>query len=118
MRVCLVYDCLYPYTVGGAERWYRNLGERLAAEGHEVTFLTRRQWAPGEKADFAGVRVLAVSPRMELYANGRRRLLPPLLFGLGVLAHLVRHGKRYDVVHTASFPYFPLLAAGLVRRRK
>jgi glycosyltransferase involved in cell wall biosynthesis len=117
MRVCLVYDCLYPYTVGGAERWYRNLGERLAAEGHEVTFLTRRQWAPGEKADFAGVRVLAVSPRMELYANGRRRLLPPLLFGLGVLGHLLRQGRRYDVVHTASFPYFSLLAAGIVRGR-
>ena len=118
MRVCIVYDCLYPYTIGGAERWYRNLAERLAATGHEVTFLTRRQWAPGEEADFAGVRVLAVSPRTELYAGGRRRILPPLLFGLGVLAHLVRHGKRYDVVHTASFPYFPLLAAGLVRRRK
>ena len=30
MRVCIVYDCLFPYTVGGAERWYRNLAERLA----------------------------------------------------------------------------------------
>ena len=117
MRVCIVYDCLYPYTIGGAERWYRNLAERLAATGHEVTFLTRRQWASGENADFAGVRVLAVSPRAELYAGGRRRILPPLQFGLGVLAHLVRHGKRYDVVHTASFPYFSLLAAGLARRR-
>src|SRR5436190_8947175 len=117
VRVCIVYDCLYPYTIGGAERWYRNLAERLAATGHEVTFLTRRQWAAGEQADFAGVRVLAVSPRMELYAGGRRRLLPPVLFGLGVLVHLLRHGNRYDVVHTASFPYFPLLAAGLVRRR-
>ena len=31
MRICIVYDCLFPYTVGGAERWYRNLAERLAA---------------------------------------------------------------------------------------
>ena len=44
MRVCLVYDCLYPWTIGGAERWYRNLGERLAFEGHQVTYLTLRQW--------------------------------------------------------------------------
>jgi glycosyltransferase involved in cell wall biosynthesis len=116
VHVCLVYDCLYPYTVGGAERWYRHLAERLAASGHEVTFLTRRQW-DGE-ADVPAMRVLAVSPRMELYArSGRRRLLPPLLFGLGVLRHLRRHGRRYDVVHTASFPYFSLLAAGAARRR-
>jgi glycosyltransferase involved in cell wall biosynthesis len=63
-----------------------------------------------------GVRVLAVGPRLELYAGGRRRITPPLVFGLGVLRHLLRHGRRYDVVHTASFPYFSLLAAGLVRR--
>ena len=25
VRICIVYDCLYPHTVGGAERWYRNL---------------------------------------------------------------------------------------------
>src|SRR5438067_7980225 len=98
VRVCLVYDCLYPYTIGGAERWYRNLAERLAATGHEVTFLTRRQWGRGQTADFAGVRVLSVSPRMGLYGDdGRRRMLPPLLFGLGVLGHLLRYGKRYDV---------------------
>jgi glycosyltransferase involved in cell wall biosynthesis len=117
VRVCLVYDCLYPYTVGGAERWYRNLGERLASRGHDVTFLTRRQWGREEEPHIPGMRVVVVSPRMELYADGRRRILPPVLFGLGVLVHLLRHGKRYDVVHTASFPYFSLLAADAARRR-
>ncbi len=116
MRICLVYDCLYPYTVGGAERWYRNLGERLAADGHEVTMLTLRQWPRGERAEVPGVDVRAVGPRMELYVAGRRRILPPLVFGAGVLWHLLRHGRRYDVVHTASFPYFSLLAAGVARR--
>ena len=117
MRVCIVYDCLYPYTIGGAERWYRNLAERLASSGHEVTFLTRRQWGRDDDAEVPGVRVVVVSPRMRLYAHGRRRILPPLLFGLGVLRHLLRYGRRYDVVHTASFPYFSLLAAGAVRTR-
>jgi glycosyltransferase involved in cell wall biosynthesis len=117
VRVCIVYDCLYPYTIGGAERWYRNLAERLAAGGHEVTFLTRRQWERGDDPAIPRVRVVAVSPRMDLYARGRRRIVPPLLFGLGVLTHLLRHGRRYDVVHTASFPYFSLLAADAARRR-
>jgi len=116
MRICVVYDCLFPYTVGGAERWYRNLGERLAAEGHEVTYLTLRQWPRGQRGEVAGVRVVTAGPRMELYAEGgRRRILPPLAFGAGVLWHLLRHGGRYHVVHTASFPYFSLLAAALVR---
>jgi len=110
-----MYDCLYPHTVGGAERWYRNLAERLAADGHEVVYLTLRQWPEGHDVDLEGVRVVAVGPPMVLYTNGRRRIVPPLRFGLGVLVHLARHGSRYDVVHTASFPYFPLLAASALR---
>jgi glycosyltransferase involved in cell wall biosynthesis len=115
MRICLVYDCLFPYTVGGAERWYRNLGERLAADGHEVTYMTLRQWDRGADPDLAGVRVVTAGPRLALYSGGRRRILPPLVFGLGVLAHLLLRGRRYDVVHTASFPYFSMLAAAAVR---
>ena len=116
MRICLVYDCLYPYTVGGAERWYRSLAERLVADGHEVTYLTLRQWPADADAGVDGVEVCAVGPRRALYTrSGRRRILPPLVFGLGVFAHLLRHGRRYEAVHTASFPYFSLLAASAVR---
>jgi glycosyltransferase involved in cell wall biosynthesis len=115
MRICVVYDCLYPYTVGGAERWYRNLAERLAREGHEVTYLTLRQWERGDPPEVPGVRVVAAGPPMDLYAGGRRRIAPPLVFGAAVLWHLLRHGRRYDVVHCSSFPYFSLLAAALAR---
>jgi glycosyltransferase involved in cell wall biosynthesis len=115
MRILVVYDCLYPYTIGGGERWYRTLAERLSADGHEVSYLTLRQWDRGARVDLEGVRVRTAGPRMELYVDGRRRIAPPLVFGAGVLWHLLRHGRRYDVVHMASFPYFSLLAAALVR---
>lgn len=116
MRICIVYDCLFPHTVGGAERWYANLAQRLAGEGHEVTYLTLRQWDRGEQPDIdPRVRVAVAGPRMALYTGARRRILPPLAFGFGVLLHLLRHGRDYDVVHTCSFPYFSLLAAALVR---
>ncbi len=116
MRICLIYDCLFPYTVGGAERWYRNLAERLVAEGHEVTYLTLRQWPRGEPLDIdPRIRVVVAGPRMALYSGPRRRILPPLVFGIGVLWHLLRHGRSYDVVHTCAFPYFSLLAAALAR---
>jgi glycosyltransferase involved in cell wall biosynthesis len=115
MRICLVYDVLYPQTVGGAERWYRNVALRLADAGHDITYLTMRQWDAGAEPDLPGVRVIAVTRGMSLYTDGRRRTVPPLLFGLGVLWHLLRHRRRYDVVHTASFPFFSLLAAAGVR---
>jgi glycosyltransferase involved in cell wall biosynthesis len=116
VRICLVYDCLFPHTVGGAERWYRNLAERLAAAGHDVTYLTLRQWDRREAPTVAGVKVRTVGPQMALYAApGRRRMLPPIVFGAGVLWHLLRHGRDYDVVHTGSFPYFSVLATSVAR---
>jgi glycosyltransferase involved in cell wall biosynthesis len=112
MRICILYDCLYPWTVGGAERWYRNLAAELVADGHEVTYLTRLQWDASDAPAIEGVEVIAVSPREPLYGDdGNRRVGPPLRFGWGVLRHLLRNRGRYDVVHTCAFPFFSLLAA-------
>jgi glycosyltransferase involved in cell wall biosynthesis len=78
--------------------------------------LTLRQWDRGADPGVEGVDVRVVGPRMRLYSSpGRRRVLPPLVFGAGVLWYLLRHGRRFDVVHTASFPYFSLLAAAMIR---
>lgn len=115
MRILIVYDCLFPHTIGGGERWYRNLATKLVAEGHDVTYLTLRQWDRGTRPELPGVRVRIAGPRMALYTAGRRRIAPPIVFGAGVLWHLALHGRRYDVVHTASFPFFSLIAAALVR---
>ena len=118
MRICLVYDCLYPWTIGGVERWMRALAEALAADGHAVTYLTRRQWADADAPRIPGVRVVAVSRADGLYGPaGNRRVGPPLRFGRGVLRHLRAHAGEYDVVHMCAFPYFPLLAAGALRTR-
>jgi glycosyltransferase involved in cell wall biosynthesis len=112
MRICIVYDCLFPYTVGGGERWYRALAGELVAAGHEVTYLTRRQWPAGTAPDVPGVRVVAVAPGGPLYdEKGRRRIAPTLRFGLGVLRHLATNRRRFDTVHSCAFPFFSVLAA-------
>src|SRR5436190_5295742 len=59
LRICIVYDRLPPHTVGGAEEWYKNLSERLAVAGHEVTYLTLRHWVRGQDPGVSGVHVAA-----------------------------------------------------------
>ena len=114
MKIAIVYDCLFPNTVGGAERWYRNLAERLDRQ-HSVTYVTRRQW--GEEGPDTSFETIAVAPGGGLYtSSGRRRIWPPIRFGIGVFWHLLRHGRSYDAVHSASFPFFSLLGAALALR--
>jgi glycosyltransferase involved in cell wall biosynthesis len=118
VRICLIYDCLYPWTIGGAERWLRSVAEALAAAGHEVTFLTRLQWPENDPPRIPGVEVIAVSPAEPLYGpDGKRTIGEPLRFGWGVLRHLARSGRKYDVVHASSFPFFSLPAVAAMRRR-
>ncbi len=116
LRVAIVYDCLYPHTIGGCERWYRAVAQRLAAR-HRVTYLTRTQWNVHETPDAPpGVEVIGLDGGRQLYtASGRRRIAPPLRFGIAVLRHLLRNRRRYDVVHTCSFPYFPLISAAMAQ---
>lgn len=118
MRVCLVFDCLYPHTVGGAERWYRNLAEGVARRGHTVTYLTLLQWDPGIDPGVQNVDVVAVAGRAKLYAHGRRSIGAQLRFAFGVWRHLVLHGGRYDVVQTPALhlSLLAVLAARPLRR--
>ena len=109
MRICLVFDCLYPHTVGGAERWYRNLAEDVARRGHTVTYLTLLQWDEETGAGVPNVDVVAVAGRAELYAHGRRSIGAQIRFALAVFGHLARHGGRYDVVQTPAL-HLSLLA--------
>ena len=120
MRIAIVYDCLYPNTVGGAERWLRALAERLGEE-HEVTYVTRRQWRRGEEPRIPGVRCVAVAPELSLYdRSGRRRPSAALAFGAGVLGHFLGRRRAYDLVHCVSYPFTALIAVRLAvagRRR-
>ena len=114
MRICLVYDCLFPYTVGGAERWYRNLGERLAADGHEVTLPHAAAVGARRAGDVPGIRVVAVGPRMGAVharpadaAYCRRSSS-----GWASCWHLLRHGRAlrrrpYRVLSVTSRFWLP-----------
>jgi len=116
LRILFVYDCLYPHTIGGFERFYRDVAERLART-HEVTYLTRVQWDAEKSPDTPeGVKLIALDCGRDLYTtSGRRRILPPVRFGLGVFMHLLRNRRRYEIVQTCSFPYFPMISCALVR---
>jgi glycosyltransferase involved in cell wall biosynthesis len=117
LRIAIIYDCLYPHSIGGAERWYRSLACRLARR-HQVTYLTRTQWRSLATLDTPhAIEILGLGAPSPLYNDaGRRRIDVPLRFALRVFVHLLRNRTRYDVIHTCSFPYFPMIAASIVRK--
>ncbi|MBA3064686.1 glycosyltransferase family 4 protein [Candidatus Woesearchaeota archaeon] len=44
MRIALIYDMIYPYTIGGAEVRNYSLAKRLIEQGHEVHLYGVNLW--------------------------------------------------------------------------
>ena len=93
MKVLLLTNRYLP-VIGGAERQAEALATGLSARGHLVQVVTRRVTAELERETvIAGVPVRRLSPvGLSKRAN--------LLIVFRVIAYLLWHGRRYDVIHT------------------
>lgn len=100
LRILLLYDSIYPGSVGGVEHRNFELARALAARGHRVT-LAGFADAPSEPAP--GVEILPVGPPGRLYtASGKRRTGEAVRLARAVLRLDL---GRFDVVETANIPY-------------
>jgi glycosyltransferase involved in cell wall biosynthesis len=113
VHIAVVYDCFFPLSTGGGERLYRAFAEHFARQGHQVTYVTRRQWE-GAAPVVPGVEVVAIAGRARLYdARGNRRLGPAIGYAAAVARHLLRHAGRYDAVLVSALPSLNVIAARL-----
>jgi glycosyltransferase involved in cell wall biosynthesis len=100
LRILLVYDCLYPWSVGGVEHRNHELARALAARGHRVTLAGFAE-APSEP--FPGADILPLAPPGRLYsAAGKRSTGEAVRLARGVLRLDL---SRFDVVEAANIPY-------------
>ena len=114
MRIAFVYDALYPYVRGGAERRYFELGKRLSAR-HEVHYISWRHWSGPDPAFEQGMHLHSAGAPRALYgADGKRTLNEAVSFSTRLLPVLLRH--RFDVIDCSATPYLPLYSTWLASR--
>ena len=118
MKIAIVYDAMYPYVAGGAERRYSEIGRRLVSHGHDVRFIGWRWWegrALRRRDDGAWEYGVGTPPPLHDGA-GRRTFREALAFGLRAAAAL--RTVDADVIECSSIPYVPaLLAAPIAKAR-
>ena len=114
MRICLVYDALFPYVSGGAERRNYEFARRLA-EHHDVHIVSWQYWPGPVTIKQDGVTLHGVGRPVPLYGtDGKRTLREAVAFALRVLPVLIR--QRFDVIDCAANPFVPLLTVWLAAR--
>jgi len=112
LRILLLYDCLYPRSVGGVEHRNHELARALAARGHQVTLAG---FADEPSNPTPGVEILPVGPPGRLYtAEGKRRTGEAVRLARAVLRLDL---GRFDVIETANIPYAHLPPLALRCRR-
>jgi glycosyltransferase involved in cell wall biosynthesis len=114
LRIAFVYDALFPYVKGGAERRYHELAVRLAAR-HEVHMVSWTWWSGAPDPSLDGVVLHGVGRPPPLYgADGKRTVREAAAFSARVLPVLLRN--RWDVIDCAATPYLPLWSTWLASR--
>lgn len=107
MKIAYVYDAVYPWIKGGAEKRIYELAKRLAQRGHEVHWYSLGWWWPEEKQkniEMDGIQLHGVYKPIELYNGQRRSIKEAIYFAVMLLPKL--RGNDLDIIDCQGFPYF------------
>ncbi|MFH2021224.1 MAG: glycosyltransferase family 4 protein [archaeon] len=110
MKIAIVYDLIYPFSIGGAEWRNFSLAKELVLRGHEVHLYGTRMWKGNNTIKIAD-RFFAhgiYSYSGKYGFGGKRKALEPLIYSLHLFFELLK--RDYDIIDVSSFPYFPALA--------
>jgi len=117
MKVLILYDCVYPESIGGVEHRNHHLALALARRGHEVRL---SGWATHARSPAPGVEVTILpgqGPIRDGEGAGRRRLRHALSWARAMTSVDLAWP---DVVETANIPHahlFPLATRCRIARR-
>jgi len=108
MKIAYVYDAVYPWIKGGAEKRIWEISKRLVERGHEVHLFGIKWWDGKEDIMKEEVHLHGIGKWDNLYVNGRRSIKEGLYFGIKTLTGLK---GDFDVVDCQEFPYFSCFSA-------
>jgi glycosyltransferase involved in cell wall biosynthesis len=118
-KIAFVYDAIYPYIKGGAERRYYEIAKRLASKRYEVHLYGMKLWKGPNVVKKEGVYLHGICTARPVYTReGRRSIWQAIYFGIHCLK-LTR--EDLDIVDCCGFPYFSLFTCklvSLIRREK
>ncbi len=111
MEIAYIYDAVYPWVKGGAEKRIYELSKRLAARGHTVHCYGIKWWAGKDEIVREGVRLHGICQPRPLYVDGKRSIAEATSFAAGLLAHPAREA----IVDCQNFPYLSCFSARVSR---
>ncbi|MEI8343968.1 MAG: glycosyltransferase family 4 protein [Candidatus Moraniibacteriota bacterium] len=118
-KIALVYDAVFPFIKGGAEKRFHEIGKRLAKDGHDVHLYGMKSWDGPNVMNHEGMTLHGICMNHPLYTkSGKRSISQAIIFGF---ASFKLWREPFDVVDCCGFPYFSLFPLRIItwlRRKK
>jgi glycosyltransferase involved in cell wall biosynthesis len=112
MKIAFVYDAVYPWIKGGAEKRIYEIGKRLAKNGNDVHLFGVKWWDGADVISNDGMTLHGVCCPMELYVNGRRSFYEAVIYSISLLPQLAK--ENFDIIDVSVFPYFSCITVKFV----
>lgn len=116
MKIAFVYDAIYPYVKGGAEKRYWEIAKKLSKK-HEVHLFGMKFWNGENVVERNGIFLHGVCRPYRFYTKtGRRSITGAIYFSLKLLPALI--SEKFDIIDCSNFPYFSLFSTYFVCKIK
>jgi glycosyltransferase involved in cell wall biosynthesis len=114
LEIAYIYDAVYPWVKGGAEKRIYELSQRMARRGHTVHCYGMKWWQGEKVIQREGVHLHGICEPMPLYSGGRRSMKEAAYFAGKVLS--IR--TDCEIVDCQNFPYLSCFSAKLLTSLK
>jgi glycosyltransferase involved in cell wall biosynthesis len=117
-KIALVHDTIFPFTKGGAQKRFYEIGRKLSQDGYDVHLYGMKSWPGADIIQYEGMTIHKLSKNYPLYTkSGRRSIYQAIMFGL---ASFRLWREPFDIMDCCGFPYFSIFPARLITwaRRK
>lgn len=116
MKIAYVYDAIYPYVKGGAEKRVWEISKRLSGRGHEIHIFGMKWWDGEDTVIRDNVFLRGVCEKKELYIDGKRSIREAIYFARKLICPLLK--EDFDIIDCQGFPYFPCFSARFISSLK
>lgn len=111
-KIALIHDTIFPFSKGGAQRRFYEIGRRLSQKGYDVHLYGMKSWQGDDVIKFEGMTMHGICKDYPIYTkSGRRSIYQAIMFGLATFS--LWH-EEFDVMDCCGFPYFSLFPARLI----
>jgi len=110
MKIAFVYDSVFPWVTGGAERRIYEIAKRLSKRGHDVHMYCLAFWQKSDEfsdvatVEYDGIIYHGVGDAVDLYGDDNTRSIREALYFSRKLLSV--DFSSFDIVDCQGFPYF------------